>query len=115
MQAWAGRAQVMYVPQALQLTHGGFFHSTGDGRWDTAECAKLLLHYLLAAHPARAAEVVSPSSGQSLRQLIEGALKNPEAAQVVDAFLEVKDTLAAAPNSMVCARRTGSFAYQCTV
>ena len=94
------------MPQALQLTHGGFFYPTQDSRWDTAECAKLLMHYLLAAHPARADETVSPRSGQSLRQLVEGALKNPEAAQVVDAFLEVKETLAAAPNSMVRARQT---------
>ena len=46
------RAQVVYVPQAQQLTQGGFFYKskTHPGMWDTAESAQLLLQNLVASH-----------------------------------------------------------------
>lgn len=92
----------MYVPQAKQLTHGGFFSRSGDSSlWDTPEVAKLLMHYLVAAHPERAAQVTSPASGRTLQQLVQDALAASEAGVVVDAFLEVKQTVAAAENAMV--------------
>lgn len=48
----------MYVPQAKQLTHGGFFvRHEASGQWDTAECAKLMMHYLVVGNPGRVDEV----------------------------------------------------------
>ena len=46
------RAQVVFVPQAQQLTQGGFFYKskTHPGMWDTAESAQLLLQNLVASH-----------------------------------------------------------------
>jgi hypothetical protein len=94
--------QVMYVPQPKQLTHGGFFQKhEASGMWDTAECAKLMMHYLVAGNPIRVDDVISPKSGHSIRQLVEAALKNKEASEVVDTFLEVKAAVAGAPDSLV--------------
>lgn len=100
--AWLGwRLQVMYIPQAKQLTHGGFFYQNEEGSWDTPESAKLVLQYFLSANYERVSTETSPRSGRTLESLIEGAMESSEATEVIDLFLEVKETVASARNAMV--------------
>ena len=95
--------QVMYIPEAKQLTSGGFFnrHATEEGRWDTPEVAKLILHYLLEGNPGRMEQERSPRSGENLAHLARQAIDSTDPQTVVDLFLEVKEGVAAASNALV--------------
>lgn len=85
------------------MISGGFFNRHPDlPQWDTPEIAKLMLHYLIQGNPRRIEEDKSQSSGRSLRELAQAAIDSNDPHTTVDLFLEVKETVAAAPNSLVC-------------
>ena len=92
--------QVWYIPQALQLTHGGFFHENSPGIWDTPESARLLLKHLKAGNPDRIASLQT-SDGKSVSSLIDEAAKHRDSRRVVDLFLEVKDAVCSADEVLV--------------
>lgn len=105
--------QVMYIPEAKQLTAGGFFNRHPDlPVWDTPEIAKLMLHYLVEGNPNRADTEKSQKSGRSLRELAQAAASTTDPHLIVDLFLEAKDTVAAASNALVSCASSQCPIYQ---
>lgn len=92
----------MYIPEARQLTSGGFFNRHPEiDTWDTPEIAKLLLYYLVEGNPIRSDEVKGEKSGRTLRELAQQAIDSSDPHETVDIFLEAKAAVAAAPNALV--------------
>ena len=85
---------MLYVPAALQLTHGGTFGRHADSGWDNPECAKLILHNLLASHRTQLDTLKSSNGSRSLAEIAVAGLEATDPSQVVDAAIELKEELA---------------------
>lgn len=57
-------AQVLYIPTAKALTHGGTFRQHESGGWDNPENARLLLDSLLRHHEAQLDSMPAPTGSE---------------------------------------------------
>ena len=85
--------QVLYVPCAMQLTHGGFFPQHAEGEWDTPESAKLVLHGLMTHHKGWLERLRMPD-GATLADMAQRGLDDTQGGEIAtQKALEVKDAL----------------------
>ena len=92
--------QVWYIPQAKQLTHGGFFFETDEGVWDTPESARMLLKHLKQGNTDRIS-TLKTANGKSVIQLIDQAVQQTDAKKTVDLFLEIREAVCNADDVLV--------------
>ena len=86
--------QVLYLPNAGQLTDGGFFLQHATGSWDTPESAKLVLHGLVSHHRQWLQRLKAPGGQVSLLQLAQKGLEDaPGGDEVTQIALDVKQGL----------------------
>ena len=74
--------QVLYLPCAMQLSHGGFFARREEGAWDTPESAKLVLHGLVSHHKEWLQRLQTADGSASLAELASRGLADAPGGDV---------------------------------